>query len=146
MFQFALFFVLLCICLASLYYGKFTSAVFDLLLMVLWYYKRKYPENSFLLFLFRNTTPVPVRGMRHSRYIAALVIHHVTYITVLFIVLAVLFYFNPQLFSKYSTLTDKIILGAVIMISVFFLLQLILLIVNLLKYIYIRIFAKDFIY
>lgn len=145
-FQKIAFVILFLFCLVSLYYGHFNFAVIDMIILVLVFFKQRYPKSAILRMLLRNVTPVPRKGIAHSQYIAELILLHTTNVFILWSSVVVLFYFNPNIFKNLSTIPSQLIAVVMSMLIILLALQTILFTFNLIQYLYIKLFNKDFIY
>jgi len=141
-----LFFLLLLLVGFSFYHGHYNAAIFEVMIFILIFFKNRYPDSKILHILFTKLAPVPEEGMLRSQYISQLILFNAKYIFILWTAITVMYYFNPDILKNLSQSSSIIPAIGITALFILMLLAVILLVVNLLKYMYIKIFHSDGIY
>jgi len=141
-----IFILLLVLAFFSLYNGHYNSAIYEVIILILIFLKNRYPNSKILHRLFMKLAPVPEDGMLHSQYISQLILFNAKYIFILWSFLTIMYHFNPGILKNLSSSSSNIAAIVMATMFIFMLLLVILFVVNLLKYVYIKIFHRDSIY
>lgn len=146
LFRGIIFFALLFLVVFSFYHEHYNAVIFEVVTFILIWLRSHYPDNKALQILFTKLAPVPEEGMLYSQYISQLILFNAKYIFILWTILTAIHYWKPDIFINLSTSSLNIIAMLMTSLFVFMFLLLILLIVNFLKYMYIKFFNRDSVY
>lgn len=130
----------------SLYNGHYNSAIYEVIIFILIFLSNRYPNSKILHMLFTKLAPVPEDGMLHSQYISQLILFNAKYIFILWTFLTIMYHFKPDILSNLSSSSSNIPAIVMATLFIFMMLLTILLVINLVKYMYIKFFRRDRIY
>jgi len=141
-----LFFILVLVVIFSCYHGHFNSLSFEIVIFILLFLKIRYPNSKILHILFTKLSPISEEGMLYSQYISQLILFNAKYILILLVIATIMYSLNPDILISISISSVNILAIVMTMILIFIFLIIILFVVNIFKYMYIKIFHKDSIY
>ena len=130
----------------SLYNGHYTSVIYEVVIFILIFLLSRYPNSKILHMLFTKLGPVPEEGMLHSQYISQLILFNAKYIFILWTFLTIMYHFNPDILRNLSSSSSNIPFIVMAAVFMFMLMFTVLLVLNLVKYMFIKAFQRDRIY